>query len=679
MPTKREASILEALRDDDLARSGIGRRDLRRLGGMRVFNEQETEDLTGIEDAVCYEIPYHHVDGGAVKFARYRMFSAGDRELGLRYWQEPNTIPRLYLPPVVDWTKLAQDPRAPLVLTEGEKKAVCASVRGIPCIAVGGVWMYKAARWGLQMLKDFDWFTWAQRRVDICYDNDVADNEDVRKAMEGIAAALRDRGARVFVRRLPGGAEKIGLDDYLVSAGKQAAKKFQALDCEEEWGSRELHGLNDRVLYVEQSKAYYGIQERVLYKSRDELAKRYGSERVLGPTGKPMRAVDAWVDWEHRRMASALTYEPGKPETVGGAWNTWRPSETAPKRGDCGMWLEVLRSIENWKWLLQWLAYPLQHPGTKLFTAALVWSREQGTGKSFIGEMMMKIYGEQNTATVSSQQLAEKFNSWCVNKQFIVGEEVSDYAQKADTHVLKGLITRPTIQARYMGVDPFEVPNKANFYFTSNEPAPLKIEDADRRFFVGNLSVVRPDKFWKELDRWAWTGGGAAAFYWYLLHEVDLSDFNPKAAAPMTNEKRLVQYTGMSDVEQWCHDLVQQPDSMMPSELKKTSRGKQDVFTVSMLMHWYEAAGLREVPVSVLGKALVKAGAVRPVGAIECRDGVRRRMVAIRNMAEWASAKPQAWAENWALGGAHEIVATDADSRVGDRDKVVPINKGKRR
>jgi len=44
-------------------------------------------------------------------------------------------------------------------------------------------------------------------------------------------------------------------------------------------------------------------------------------------------------------------------------------------------------------WLLQWLAYPLQHPGAKLRTA-IVMHGDEGAGKNFLFDLVASIYGK---------------------------------------------------------------------------------------------------------------------------------------------------------------------------------------------------------------------------------------------------------------------------------------------
>ena len=75
---------------------------------------------------------------------------------------------------------------------------------------------------------------------------------------------------------------------------------------------------------------------------------------------------------------------------------------------------------------LQTLAYPLQHPGTKMLSAVAVQSTGQGLGKTLVGETIGLLYGEHNTTTIGSADLTGNFNDWALDKQFVVGRRNCD-------------------------------------------------------------------------------------------------------------------------------------------------------------------------------------------------------------------------------------------------------------
>ncbi|HEX9710121.1 MAG TPA: AAA family ATPase, partial [Candidatus Thermoplasmatota archaeon] len=113
------------------------------------------------------------------------------------------------------------DPRVPLWLTEGEKKALKGCQEGLCCVAVPGVWSWKTrdARDRSVPIADLDAIAWRGRIVFLVFDSDLATKPQVRLAEFALARELQHRGAIVKAVRLPAGSDgaKVGLDDYLVT------------------------------------------------------------------------------------------------------------------------------------------------------------------------------------------------------------------------------------------------------------------------------------------------------------------------------------------------------------------------------------------------------------------------------------------------------------------------------
>ena len=148
-------------------------------------------------------------------------------------YQRPN---RLYVP--AGARAALADPTAPIVITEGCKKALAATQHGFPCVSLPGVWNWVAPRpkkndrkvGPRELMPDLVAVMWAGRLVPIIYDSDAATNPDVGKAERALAEVLRGHGADVRIVRLPpepGGA-KNGLDDFLTRHGADALRRLIA-------------------------------------------------------------------------------------------------------------------------------------------------------------------------------------------------------------------------------------------------------------------------------------------------------------------------------------------------------------------------------------------------------------------------------------------------------------------
>jgi len=132
---------------------------------------------------------------------------------------QPNQV---YLPPRV--AEVLSDPTCELLITEGERKALAAMQAGFPCIGLVGVFGWKQGN-KETLLPALERIAWHGRNVRIVFDSDIADKPEVQDAENRLAAHLTNRGAIVKAVRIPPGKpgangkpEKVGLDDFLVSA-----------------------------------------------------------------------------------------------------------------------------------------------------------------------------------------------------------------------------------------------------------------------------------------------------------------------------------------------------------------------------------------------------------------------------------------------------------------------------
>lgn len=199
---------------EDLKKSGLIDETIKRAG-IRSLAPAEIRRLLGFEPAgllSAYLIPYS--DG----FFRVRCFYHEGKE-GAKYLQRKGTHNRLFVPPMLDGKVLA-DSSIPLVITEGEKKALKAVQEGLPCVGVAGLWCWSDGK--SELIKDFDQIEFRGRTVYLVPDNDYLKpnkhgyRKNLKLALERLAFKLAERGADIFCVELPQSEEKIGLDDFLV-------------------------------------------------------------------------------------------------------------------------------------------------------------------------------------------------------------------------------------------------------------------------------------------------------------------------------------------------------------------------------------------------------------------------------------------------------------------------------
>lgn len=668
-PEGKAALSSKQLFDAQLAGSGLDAKDARRLQLTLVANATSLDATLLAVPAM--KLPYFDLDGKPTRFFRARYL--GETKNGFdrltekdapRYGQPTDSVSEVYLPPLVDWRKLAADPKQVLVVTEGEKKAAATTKAGAPCLGLGGVWMFKSSRHGLPFLPSLQQFQWQGREVRVAFDSDALTNPDVLKALHALCNELAGRGALPKVVRVPPlGAGKTGLDDYYVARGGKAL--LALLEQAEPFGPvAELMALNTEVAYVKDPGIVVVLADgRKLTPGgfrEHAYANRFYYEEVVGKYGtglKKLPAAPAWLSWEQRNDLTRLTFKPGGPRiTPEREYNYWPGWAVEPKRGSVKPWSDLLDFIfegneASRTWFEQWCAYPLQHPGVKLYTAAVVWGRAHGTGKSLLGYSLMQLYGKCSTE-IDDEQLNSAYNEWAEAKQFVMGDDVTSGENKrwvADR--LKFMITRLRLRLNPKYVPSYEVPDCINYYFTSQHPDAFFIEDTDRRYFVHEVQAQAPleRSFYTGYLEWL-KGEGAAALFHHLLH-VSTSKFDPNGPALETAAKLHMQEDSLSELGTWVRQVKSDPEVMLRFGQVKVAG---DLFTSQDLHRLFDPDGKGKWTVNQLGRELKRAGFRYACRGTTIRTDIGQvRLFAVRQPIVWGRASSRAAAAHyWQSRGA---------------------------
>lgn len=122
------------------------------------------------------------------------------------------------------------------------------------------------------------------------------------------------------------------------------------------------------------------------------------------------------------------------------------------------------------QFVMNWLAYPLQHMGAKMVTCLVVHGEVQGAGKSWLfDDIMGAIYGEHG-GHYGQEDLETIYTANRSAKLYGAFEEVFNNQQKYNqAGKIKNLITRKTQRIERKFVDARDEANHINCVFTSNE------------------------------------------------------------------------------------------------------------------------------------------------------------------------------------------------------------------
>lgn len=636
-----------------------------------------------------FKIPYFNLDGKTNGFFRFRylqyqpssgwLSAATPPEKPLRYTQPKGTGCHVYLPPPVllggdkelTWKEIAADVKQSLCITEGELKAACAmAVAGVVTIGLGGVFNWRSSNG--ELLPELEKFVWEGRQVCLAFDSDRHTNAMVHIACARLAKALLARGAVVTEATTPPApnGDKQGLDDYIAAHGPEAWGAI-LINSQDVAASAALHALNlelavvmetAEIVHLSTGNVYNATQfANVLYRDHKYVEVRAPEEQAEGKEeDKKRRSKDVvkytakeWLEWPRRSVVQRLVYAPGLPPrsvTESGDYNTWAGWGVEPsKSGGIEPWVDLIEHVfagadpKHTLWFKRWLAYPLRHPGTKLHSAVLVWGRTQGTGKTLLGETMAEIYG-RNYRTINSSDLVSQYNDWVVGHQFIVGDEISvGGSARKITDNLKDIITRTSAVVNLKYRAQYTVQDCNNYYFTSNHAEALFIEDSDRRYFVHEVTAPPlPAPQWTAYTHWLRKQGGAARLFHHLLEELDMGDFDPRAAPPLTQHKQEMIVYNRSDLDAWCAVLKETPDAVLQAAGAVLP---YSLFTSADLHKLFDPENTKRYTVNSISRALKKAG----VGLAAHGDnsiivnGARVRLWVVRgSAAKWWQAAPSA-------------------------------------
>lgn len=279
--------------------------------------------------------------------------------------------------------------------------------------------------------------------------------------------------------------------------------------------------------------------------------------------------VRMWLEHPDRSlvMPEQVGFDPTEkdPDIACNLWAGW-PS--TPKAGSCDLVLEMLEylcSLDQdpqtvYRWVLKWLAYPLQHPGAKMQTAVLMHGPE-GTGKNTFFGLVREIYGRYG-GIFDQSQLESQFNGWASGKLFMIGNEV---VTRAEYYHIQGRLKNMVTEREWM-INEKNLPvrseaNHCNFVFFSNRVDIARLDKDDRRYCVIWTPRALGREYYLDIAEEIRAGAGPA-LHDYLLN-LELGDFNEHTKPPITRAKQDLIDIGTDSVErfwdEWTHENLPIP------------------------------------------------------------------------------------------------------------------------
>jgi len=253
---------------------------------------------------------------------------------------------------------------------------------------------------------------------------------------------------------------------------------------------------------------------------------------------------------------------------------------------------------------------------------------------------MGRIYGE-TFSEVSKDELTSSFNQWRIDKQFILGDEITGSDSKRESDKLKGLITADSFIANQKNQGTYAQRSCENYYLTSNHENALYMTGQDRRFVVVHIpGKAAPPEFYAPVNKWFRHDNGPAFLFWHLLNEIDLAGFNPNAHAPETAAKEQMLEDSKSALQMQIEDMLANPDQFLKFGGLNFER---DVYTVHEILLMLDVDARQA---NWCSRLLTKLSVPKkPVSS----QGISKRLIAVRKPDKWRKALPFDWANNYLL------------------------------
>jgi Family of unknown function (DUF5906) len=254
--------------------------------------------------------------------------------------------------------------------------------------------------------------------------------------------------------------------------------------------------------------------------------------------------ADIWLNHAERRQYTKVVFKPGET-TPAEIYNLWQGFAYEPKQGGCDLYLNhvrdnICRGDEgHFKWLVNWMAYAVQHPNEQGHSALVVFGKK-GVGKNIMAETFSRLWGAHGMTVNDQKRVTGNFNNHLRDKCVLVCDEAFFAGDPRQDRVLKSLVTSDTITIESKGIDTVTVANLLRVIILGNDRQLVRATYDERRYFVlecGDDQRNNQEYFGSLKNQLEHDGGaGYSALLFYLLN-VDLTGFNVRKP-PHTDELR---------------------------------------------------------------------------------------------------------------------------------------------
>jgi hypothetical protein len=233
-------------------------------------------------------------------------------------------------------------------------------------------------------------------------------------------------------------------------------------------------GGKTRVVWFEETAAYPGCKVSVFSTISDFCAFHAKRKKfVVGRDGRERKIGIGkwWINHEQRRQFSGLVYAPSVTAKItNGKLNLWNGFGCKPRTGKCERYLAHLRdniccgNEEHAHYLLNWMAYAVQHPDRQ-GEVAVVMRGKEGTGKGVAAKQFGLLLGSHFRHIVHAKHLTGHFNAHLQQCSVLFADEAFFAGDRSHESILKALITEENPANRAQGHRSFPSPQLCAPYY----------------------------------------------------------------------------------------------------------------------------------------------------------------------------------------------------------------------
>lgn len=289
-----------------------------------------------------------------------------------------------------------------------------------------------------------------------------------------------------------------------------------------------------------------------------------------GEEGLKLRAHEALVARNDTLKVDVRSYWPGVRQDLIhierlDAVNTWQPSSLEAIKGDITPWWTLMCHVfpeeASRERVMNWMGFILQYPEIKINYALLVGGAER-IGKDTVFQPLIQGVGLKNSTNIKAEALDEKYEDHFVGVKLAVVQEIRQDGFKdamAIENKLKVYLADPPsiLELRRLGEKNTKQINLLQMLIFTNyrlDPVHLSSE-GDRYLCEWSPAQKLTPEFYTKIYNWYEQEQGYEKVYEYLLSR-DLSAFNAKSAAPVTEWRTEIRNVGKSDMEYQVEDII---------------------------------------------------------------------------------------------------------------------------